>query len=438
MFRKRFFVSLLLCVVLSASAALAQSTLTQTANGGKLSLLVPNVFGVGGLTLPNPFHSAHFDASQGANFTPVNTSIGTQLSLLPIASPASGFVYSFDKSLGVMTQSNESFGPVLSERSETIGRRKLFLGFTFQHFGFDSIDGLDVHNFPAVFNHVVLPGDPAFEKDYITTTNNVDLKINQATWFATFGLTNRLDVSIAIPLVNADMKVTTAAHINRIAPPDPVFGQAHYFDVNDKNGSLDKTFINSSSATGIGDVVFRVKGTVWKGERAGVAAGLDIRTPTGDANNFLGTGAVGVKPFVAASYRARVSPHLNLGWEWNGDSVLAGDPTKGTKAKMPNNFSYVAGVDIGIVKRLTAVFDLVGQEVFDSPTVVNSTFTDANGKSVPKIAFAKDSVSLTSAAIGAKFSPVNKLLITGNLLVKLNDGGLRTAVVPLVGVSYTF
>jgi hypothetical protein len=419
----------------------------QVSRGGNLVSLVPGLYGPNGLTLANPFHAAHFDAAAGTNFTPVNTSIGTQLSLLPIASPASGFVYSFDKTLGVVTQSNESFGPVLTERSETIGRNKVFVGFTYQHFAFDSVDGLDIHNFPAVFNHVQF-GTVAqfpFLNDYITTTNNIDLHINQYTWFVTYGLGNRVDVSVAIPLVNADMKVTSAAHINRLAAPnltgagaDPVTGQFHFFDLANPNTSVDKTFVDSSSATGIGDVVFRVKATAWKGERAGVAVGLDVRAPSGDANNFLGTGAVGVKPFVAASYRARVSPHVNLGYQWNGDSVLAGDPTAGTKAKMPNSFLYSFGVDYGILKRLTAVFDIVGQEVFDSPSVVKATFTDANGKAVPEIAFVKQSVNLSSASLGVKFSPVRKLLVTGNMLIKLNDGGLRTDIVPLVGVSYTF
>jgi hypothetical protein len=41
-------------------------------------------------------------------------------------------------------------------------------------------------------------------------------------------------------------------------------------------------------------------------------------------------------------------------------------------------------------------------------------------------------------AIGAKFRPFRNLIITGNLLVKLDQGGLRSRTIPLAGLSYTF
>ena len=41
-----------------------------------------------------------------------------------------------------------------------------------------------------------------------------------------------------------------------------------------------------NSATGIGDIVARVKWNVWHGEKAGIAAGLDVRFPTGDPKLF--------------------------------------------------------------------------------------------------------------------------------------------------------
>ena len=53
--------------------------------------------------------------------------------------------------------SSESLGPVLSERAETIGKGKLFLGFTFQRIGFDSMDGTDLKNLPLVFRVCVVP-----------------------------------------------------------------------------------------------------------------------------------------------------------------------------------------------------------------------------------------------------------------------------------------
>src|SRR5207249_1530660 len=109
---------------------------------------------------------------------------------------------------------------------------------------------------------------------------------------------------------------------------------------------LNRKFSNQTKAHGIGDLLLRVKTTIWMGERFRVAAASDFRLPTGDENNFLGSGTWGVNPFVIVSYRARVSPHVHLGYQWNGASILAGriDPTitdehplgTATKGHLPN------------------------------------------------------------------------------------------------------
>src|SRR6202020_1374031 len=71
-----------------------------------------------------------------SNFNFFNDAFGTQIGQLPLASPASGFIYSFDKS-GVYTSSSESFGPLLAERLETIGPPKLFLALSHHKAVFD-------------------------------------------------------------------------------------------------------------------------------------------------------------------------------------------------------------------------------------------------------------------------------------------------------------
>jgi hypothetical protein len=41
-------------------------------------------------------------------------------------------------------------------------------------------------------------------------------------------------------------------------------------------------------------------------------------------------------------------------------------------------------------------------------------------------------------AVGIKVNPFGKLVVSGNVLIKLNNAGLRANYVPLVGVSYKF
>ena len=453
---------LLALIGMLASVAAAQTICPTTQRSSKLICQIPQIYGPGGLTLPNPFHSAHFESDFESSFTPLNAAIGTQLTSLPIASPASGFTFSFDPTLGVFTRSTESYGPILTERAETIGRHKLFVAFTFQHFGFSSLDGIDMNHLPAVYTHIDCcnpngsprkpgdppsPGVPIFEREFILTDNRLDLKVNQYTFFATFGLTSRIDVSVAIPILNVNFNVTSNAQIVRKAPPNPKFGFAHYFnpactgDIACEAASTQKTFFDSGSATGLGDVVFRVKGTVWRGERIHVAVGSDVRVPSGDESNFLGSGAAGVKPFIAASMPARISPHVNLGVLVNGNSILAGNIATNTEGRLPTEFLYSGGVDVGVVKRVTLAADYLGQHVFDGPLATTAPYTDILGQvhsDIRTTNIGKGSFELADLALGAKVSPTRHLLLSANVLIKLNDGGLRSTVVPLVGASYAF
>jgi len=358
----------------------------QTTSNSALALRIPRLYGPSGLVLPNAFHAAHFQSSFQQSFTPMNAAVGSQLALLPFASPASGLIYSFNSSAGVYTRSSQSLGPVIAERGETIGRRRLFLGVSHQYFKFDKIDGIDLKDVPAVFEHERQTG-AEYEQDVVSARNSISFNINQYTAVATFGVTDRFDISAAVPIVIAHLGVVSDASLVRIAPPSPQFGESHFFDQNNPAGSTRAIFASRGTSTGIGDVTFRVKGSFWRGENGALALAADIRTPTGDEYNFRGTGVWGFKPFLVGSYRfGRFAPHGNLGFQWNGSSVLAGDLSTGTKRRLPRQLVYAAGADIGVTGRLTLAFDLLGARVFNGPRVSRTTYRDARGTSFANIA----------------------------------------------------
>src|SRR2546430_2288594 len=87
--------------------------------------VLPNLFGSGGLSLqPNPAfsHYAHYVGSAQTTLNrTVSSAIATQLAILPIISPASGFTYKYDAAAGAFVRSSTSFGPIYTERAETIG-----------------------------------------------------------------------------------------------------------------------------------------------------------------------------------------------------------------------------------------------------------------------------------------------------------------------------
>lgn len=448
-------IAVLVAMALPTYAQFAPPQVCASKLQSSMACVIPQTYGPTGLTLPNPSHEAHFATQSEQYTTAVNVSMGSALTLLALPSPASGLIFTTDPTLGTMIPSNESYGPILAERAETIGRHRFYIASTYQYFNFSSLDGIDLKHLPVVFGHAQFQiggVNPPYEQDYITTQNRIDLKAHQVTFYATYGLTSRIDVSVAVPILDVSLAISSNATIVRVAPQpvgplDPYYGSTngtgyfHYFDPANPAGSTNKTYTNSSSASGIGDVVFRVKGTVLKLERTRVAVGVDVRTPTGDAKNFLGSGAPGVKGFVAASYRARFSPHVNLGYEYNGQSILAGDLSTDSTGKLPNQFFYAAGVDVGLTKRWTVAGDLLGSRLSSTVRSSRTGFTDVNGTPQPEvqqIAVYRGSVNMDDISVGTKLGLVGNLLLTGNVFFKVNDAGLRAKVVPLVGLSYTF
>jgi hypothetical protein len=416
--------------------------------------VAPQVYGTGGLILPNPNHAAHFTTSE-ANFQiPLSVSVGTELSLLSIPSPASGVLFTYDQTLHTYVPSQESYGPIVTERAETIGRHRIFVAATYQFFDFGSLDGIDLKHLPVVYSHVEFPVGgqiPAFEQEYITTQNRIDLKAHQTTLVGTFGLTNRIDISVAVPILDVRLGITSDATIVRnapqpVAPTDPLFrstvdGYYHFFNVNNPASSVSQVFSNFKSAAGVGDVVFRIKGTVFKGERFRVGLGLDVRTPTGDAENFLGSGTPGYKPFISASFAGRISPHANIGFQYNGNSLLAGDLITASTGKLPNELFYSGGVDVAVQRRLTLAADVVGTRLSSATRIRQSAFVDINGVSLPGIpqtTLYRDPVNMIDISTGAKYRPWGNLLLTANIAFNANSAGLRAKVIPLGGISYTF
>jgi hypothetical protein len=428
------------------------------AQGGtdKLATLILRVYGPDGLfvdseaVLPSgATHSAHFNSAFQSEFTKINLALPTQLLTVPLPSPASGATYTTDPITGIPRRSTQSWGPILSDRAETIGKGRYSFGFAYQHFNFSSIDGLDLDTLPAVFSHDgAAPGGKA---DLVSTVNAIDANTDRFTTFFTYGLLNRVDLSVAIPMVSTRMTVTSFATVERIGTASNT--AVHFFgDATGGQGDT-RNFTATDSATGIGDIVLRAKGrfadfgcadVATAGEAdlgcTHLAAGANLRLPTGDEMDLLGVGGPGFAPFFVASFNlGKITPHVNLAYEWNGSSVLAGNPATGEKGSLPNQFVYTLGLDVGITEGLTFVFDILGRTVFDATQLSIGTFTALDGTSTfDNIEFQEGNFNIADAAVGLKFNAYRDLLIDFNVLFKLNDSGIRARVSPLIGVEYSF
>ncbi|HVH26797.1 MAG TPA: hypothetical protein VM818_08560 [Vicinamibacterales bacterium] len=431
-----------LCFLAAGTTASAQDPYNLASPVRNLSTLFHDLFGPRGLivdseaTLPGEQpHSAHFTSNFQFNFNQFNTALVNQLVTVPLPSPASGFTYEFDASVGVFRRTTQSFGPILSERAETIGARRVSFGFAAQHFDFDAVEGLDMGSVPAVFTHdnaQLLGG----RQDVVTTTNSIQAKVNQAVAYVTLGVTDRLDISLAAPVVSTDLTVVSDATIQRLGTTNPL---THFYRQSDGSIGTRRLFTAAASASGIGDFIIRMKGSVVNKPAASFAVGFDVRVPSGDALNLLGTGAPGLQPFlILSSTIERVSPHLNVGYQWNGSSILAGDPATGQSGDFPDQVAYAAGVDLS-AGRLTLVLDLLGRYSIDAERVRTEDFHALDGQSVfPNVVFSTESFNQLSGATGFKVNPFGRVLVDVNILFALDDNGVRDRVTPLIGFEYAF
>ncbi len=420
-------------------SVLAVSMLLLAANqarAGKLKDLLPNLFGEGGIrqeritTLaccPGSGHEPHFQVESEAELTTLNDALRGQLGNFPLPSPASGFTFQFDPALGTFTRSTESFGPIFSDRAETVGRHKLSLGFSYSRFTYDKLDGKNLDNgeLQLTFLHDptgALRSPPmaafAFERDTVTAQIFADITTDLFVLSGTFGVLEDLDVSFAIPIVRNSMDVKGIATSNSESNTLLANGTlAHKF----ADGSTTLTARASDEATGLGDILLRAKYNFCRFCRQqplALAAALDLRLPTGDEDDLLGTGAAQVSPFFIASAAVfGFAPHVNVGF------------TLSSKSDLANEFFFRSGFDWPMIKQVTFAFDLLGRLAINN---------DQPKAGRPPGSSETTGDFILDAAIGVKANPWRNVLLLLNGLVALNDTGLRDTITPLVGVEVSF
>jgi len=431
----------------------------------------------------------------------LTVSVATALSVIPLASPASGVITKFDPATGAELPASSSLGPIFTERAETIGRHKFYVGLSTEQFHFTSFDGqstraglklLDPGGQPTT---ITLPSGVSTSPP-LTYTMSTDVRVSQNMALLTFGLTNRFDVSVGLPVVHT--AVSAGGYTDTIYAGDGfATGNSHCWcqgtltpNIAPATNNLNSLLLpqinfNALGKTGFGDMLLRFKGTVMERPQMALALGADLRLPTGDDRNLLGTGTTEVKPFAALSFYTRpwsngivFSPHVNIGWQFAGQSILAGQivpttksvratlngttyplttvyapPFTATQAYLPDVFSWAVGSEVALGKRNTVILDVLGNQIgwiHGIPNMATLSVRNALPPVQPNQPLAKSetisgfvsasrmSFGQYSGAFGYKGRIVGNLVGTANVLVRFDNNGLVARAVPLFGLSYTF
>lgn len=379
-------------------------------------------------------HGRHFSALAEQAGTDmigfVVQSIGSSLSSVPIPSSNSGSLFRFED--GALVSTPSSAGPVFMERSQTLGQGNLMMGLNVARIAPSNLRGEPLDDLELVFTHEDVGtaglGDPDFENDVIRVTTDLDLTLTVASLFLTYGVTPSVDLGVALPVVSASLGGSSVAVI------EPFGGGSstpHRFLV-DGTESLTSTSSVDQSATGIGDMALRLKANLVQRESMGFAALGELRVPTGDEENFHGTGETAARLMGIFSARSgAVSPHLNAGF-----TLRTGD-------LMTNSVSFLGGFDVLLSEATTASIEVIGDfligEVENDEAVTRvETYQFPVSRTVEVSRIPERTDHVFDAVAGLKLEPTEGFRVVGSVLVPLYEGGVRPDVQWTIGLEKVF
>jgi hypothetical protein len=323
-----------------------------------------------------------------------------ELTSIPVASSSGGFVYRFSPTLGTVERSSDSFGPLFTERALRNGRRQFSVGFTYQVADFKTLQGADLTGgtFPtnnARFINALQP--------FSVDTLSLRLDVQTVTGFASYGVTDRLDVGVIAPI--------TRLHFS---------GQR----VNTFQGTSTLQSSQSNSATGLGDLTvngrFRLAGRTG----TGVAVGSDLRLPTGREEDLLGTGETAWRLLGIGSWeRAPIAVDANGGFGVGGVTREA---------------FWAGALTVTATPRLSLIGELVGRR-FSNLTRVSDVYQPhpvLAGIETMRWLPTGGGLQTVYLVTGGKLNLYGRWLLKASVLTRLTDTGLRARYTPSIALDY--
>ncbi|HEV8613075.1 MAG TPA: hypothetical protein VGQ73_06165, partial [Gemmatimonadales bacterium] len=357
--------------------------------------------------------------------------IAANTSNLPLSASGSGQTFKFVGGLPVKTSA--SFGPVFGERAQTLGKGRFVLGANLTGIAFNSLRGVPLDKLILNFTHQDVPGvgrpglgDPEKENDIIQVRLQLNVNLLVATFFATYGLSDQVDVSVAIPLVHTSLQGRSAAQIFPFGGPTAV----HFFTGTPENPGLTANAATFGSHTGIGDIALRIKANLRPGERFGLSVMGDARLPTGSQAELSGAGHLAMRGLAIASGRfGDFSPHLNLGY------LLR------TGRQRNDALLLTGGFDQPLSGWATLAVDVLSEWEFGKsglqlPGTVTYLYPFMRTVEPTNLPDLKD--HRVNGSLGLKFRTPGGPIVMTNALVPLRRGGLQASIVWTLGLDLSF
>jgi len=374
-------------------------------------------------------HGDHFvpdiQANNGAILAFLTDAIAASAANLPLSATTSGVTYRFVGGLPVRTST--SLGPIFGERAQTLGKGRFVVGANMSGINFSSLRGVPLNQIVLNFSHddVDPPGlgQPLRENDILQVRLDLSVNLLVSTFFATWGLSDKVDVGLAVPIVHTGLTGRSTGQFFPFGIPT-----SHFFAGDSANPVLSASAATFGFATGVGDIALRTKWSLYNTESAGVAFMADARLPTGSDEDLTGSGHFSLRGLMLASARfGDLSPHVNAGYALRGgrnDAVLLN-----------------GGFDQPLSDWATLAVDLisewqVGESSLTLPGPVTILFPVTRTITPTNIPNIRD--HRVNGSFGMKFRTPGGPILVANALMPLRRGGLESRFIWTLGLDGNF
>jgi len=329
-------------------------------------------------------------------------SLLNELTTLPLASSSSAFIYRFNPVLGTIDRASDNFGPFFTERSLTTGRRNASLGITVHVARYDTLDGHDLRDGSFVTTANQFRDEPEpFETDTLT----LRLDTRTVTLLGSVGLTDRLDIGGAVPVVSLSLDGLR---------------------ISTYRGARFLQATATATAVGFGDVAIRSKLRL-VGQRLAAAALIgELRLPTGRERDLLGAGEASMRALFSASFQPR-----RFAIDGNVGVAVGG---------ISRELDYRASASLSVSPRMTIVGELLGRRIADLGVIAEARAPHPTtaGVDTTRLISAGDDTSTAAVLAGLKWNAFGAALMNANVTWSLTDRGLRAPLIARLGVDFAF
>ena len=403
------------CILLALGGATTEASAQTLVNA------IDNLFGSGGLVLQqsnSAFPETHFISSSFSQLGNLTSTLAASSADFPVVSTAPGMTFSYNSELNTFeaVRANNG-GSLYVEGGKTLGEGKIAVGVNYAYVDYQTLNGNNLNG----TNISILHQQSPFESGVVNVNfNRFNITSSVISSYFTYGITEKWDVNILLPVMVTDLSMQATATVNNAG--EGIF--PYYFNT---PGKTVNTYSATGHKVGVGDLQLRTKYNFFAAEGLNMSGLLKVRFPTGDAANFQGIGDYLIQPYLAVS-------QIYGDFDFHTNAGIDVDLTVADRSRA----RYGLGVSYQFVEMAKFMVDVIGSSNVTSQALsaqVPQYSLSTGAYSGTNTITSQLTTNIVDLSMGIKATPTKSLTTYINFLVPMTNDGLRTGFTPVAGIE---